>query len=66
MRFNDLKEPTTVTNVRYAKDTHGRQFSEKYKDMQVVGSVSKYQEKRIRDFLNEDRIKTFRNKGKRD
>lgn len=52
MRFKGLNEPTTVTNVRYEKDRQGRQFSPDYADMQVIGTLSPYQERRIRQFLN--------------
>lgn len=66
MRFKDLKEPTTVTNVKYAKDIKGRQFSSNYTDMQVIGTLSPYQERKIRKFLSEGKIKSWRKKGKRD
>lgn len=64
MRFKGLTEPTTVTNVRYEKDRQGRQFSPKYANMQVIGTLSPYQEKRIRQFLNQDKRKSWRKKGK--
>ena len=51
MKIKKLKEPTTVTNVRYAKDVGGRAFSVNYPNMQVVADLSDYQQKRIRKEL---------------
>ncbi len=65
MKFADLPEPTTVTNVRYQKDLRGRQFSPNYPDMQVVGKVSPYQEKRIKRFLKNSSNKTNKKNSKR-
>lgn len=54
MRFKGLKEPTTVTNVRFQNDIKGRQFSENYPNMIDLGTLSSYQERRVRKFLNQD------------
>lgn len=58
MKFPGMKEPTTVTNVRYSKDLNGKGFSENYKNMQVIASLSPYQEKRIRYELLKQKKRT--------
>lgn len=65
MKFKSLREPTTVTNVRYSQDLNGRQFSPKYKDMEVIGDVSAYQERRIRKLLADTSLKSTMNKKKK-
>ena len=58
MKFKDFNEPTTVTNVRYSKDIYGKAFSEKYSNMQVLSTISPYQERRIRKELLKQKTHT--------